>query len=162
MESTVSDHIEALKGLSIAQLRTRYRELFGEDHTTTHRQVLVRRIAWRVQSLAEGGLSERARRRALELAGDSDLRVLIPRAQALHPPRRSSKRDHRLPPAGTLLSRRYRDQTITVLVLEDGFEHEGEHYDSLSAVAAKVTGTRWNGFLFFGLARRKALRRGRS
>ncbi len=79
MENTLSETIDTLKGLSIGQLQMRYRQLFGEEHPTRHRDILVRRIAWRLQTLAEGGLSERARERAQELASDADIRVLIPR-----------------------------------------------------------------------------------
>jgi len=60
--------------------------------------------------------------------------------------------DRRLPMPGTVLTREYRGRTIAVTVLDEGFECEGKVYRSLSAVARAVTGTRWNGLLFFGLA----------
>ena len=60
-------------------------------------------------------------------------------------------RDPRLPAAGTLLKRSYGQQSVEVRVHEDGFEYNGKSYASLSAIALQVTGTRWNGFLFFGL-----------
>jgi hypothetical protein len=60
----------------------------------------------------------------------------------------------RIPAVGTLLRRIYRDQTVVVRVLPDGFEYEGQPYGSLSAVARAITGTRWNGLLFFGLTER--------
>ena len=63
----------------------------------------------------------------------------------------SPTRDPRLPPAGTVLQRVYRHHTIEVKVLLSGFEYAGEHYASLSSIAQRVTGTRWNGFHFFGL-----------
>src|SRR5581483_5839689 len=100
METTLSNNIDELQQLSMEQLRRRYRELFEEDHPTTHRNVLVRRIAWRLQSLAHGGLSDRARQRASELARDADLRVLIPRALKQSAARTSAhhaSRDPRLP-----------------------------------------------------------------
>jgi hypothetical protein len=161
METTLSDNVSELQQLSMEQLRRRYRELFEEDHPTTHRDVLVRRIAWRLQSLAHGGLSDRARQRAAELAREADLRVLIPRtlrqtarSSAQHASAQHARRDPRLPAAGTVVRREYAGRAVEVLVLEDGFEYDGIRYDSLSAIATKVTGTRWNGFLFFGLARR--------
>ena len=101
METALSEAINNLKTLGIERLRSEYRQLFGEDHPTRHRDILVRRIAWRRQTLAEGGLSERARARAEELASDADIRVLIPRRheRATGQRRGSALRDSRLPPA---------------------------------------------------------------
>ena len=65
--------------MTVGQLKDRYREVFGEDTRSNHKQFLFRRIAWRVQANAEGGLSERARRRALEIADDADLRIRAPK-----------------------------------------------------------------------------------
>jgi hypothetical protein len=157
METTIADNIENLKTLSIDQLRIRYRQLFGEEHTTRRRDVMMRRMAWRMQSLAEGGLSERARQRALELAADADIRILIPRGSRDGAGKRQSgsTRDGRLPTVGTVLRRRYQDRTIEVVTLDEGFQHDGVRYESLSAIASKVTGTRWNGFLFFQLTPRR-------
>jgi hypothetical protein len=61
--------------------------------------------------------------------------------------------DARLPMPGSLIVRKYKDQTLVVKVLDDGFEYEGRRFKSLSAIAGEVTGTRWNGFAFFGLDR---------
>ena len=63
-------------------------------------------------------------------------------------------RDPRHPSPGTILSRQYHGREIRVVVLDDGFEHDGQHYGSLSALARAVTGARWNGRLFFGLTKR--------
>ena len=71
--------IEALSRMTVGQLRQKYLEVFGEESRSNHKQFLFRRIAWRIQALAEGGLSERARRRALEIANDADLRIRAPR-----------------------------------------------------------------------------------
>ena len=157
--------LERLKRMTLAQLRERYQEVFGEECRSQHKQHLVRRIAWRLQALAQGDLSERARRRALEIANDADLKLQVPDAW-VHRNRitkedRPQRPDRRLPAPGTLLTRSYRDKTIVVKVLAEGFEYEGRHYRSLSAVARAATGTRWNGLLFFALAqRRKANRHG--
>ena len=158
--------IEQLNHLNLAQLRVRYREVFGEEARTGHRLHLVRRIAWRLQVQAQGDLSERARRRALEIAEDADLKTQVPahwKGRAPSLPRQSRKPDQsRIPPAGSLLQRVYQERTVVVQVLAEGFEHEGQHYASLSAVARAITGTRWNGLLFFGLTqRRKAQGHGR-
>jgi hypothetical protein len=123
---------------------------------------LVRRIAWRLQANAEGDLSERARHRAVEIADDRDLRLRAPK-EFVTPPesvspsfdRSRPPKDGRLPRPGSLLTRRVGDRQIVVKVLKEGFEYESRHYRSLSAIAREVTGTRWNGLLFFGLAERR-------
>ena len=71
----------------------------------------------------------------------------------LSPPQ--PQRDARLPASGSLLTRRLHDRQIVLKVLAEGFEFESRHYRSLSAIAREVTGTRWNGLLFFGLAERR-------
>ena len=144
----------------------RYQKVFGERTTTAHKQHLVRRIAWRLQVLAEGDLSERAHRRALKIADDRDLRVNVP-ASAMKLGRVAVKRkpiqpDLRRPLPGSVLSRAFRGQTIEVQVLEDGFEYQGQRYGSLSAVARAATGTRWNGLTFFGLGKRETAQRGKA
>jgi Protein of unknown function (DUF2924) len=150
--------IEALGRMQIGELRERYREVFGEQTATAHKQHLVRRIAWRLQVLAEGDLSERAHRRALKIADDRDLRVNVP-ASMMKLGRTAVKGkpmgpDPRRPLPGSVLSRSFRGQTIEVKVLEDGFEYQGRRHGSLSAVARAATGTRWNGLIFFGLGSR--------
>jgi len=158
MDEWIYTEIEQLRSLRIQELRARYREVFGEDSRTAHKPHLVRQIAWRLQMQAQGDLSERARRRALEIANDADLKTQVPPHWAGQEPntqtRRRGRRTGRIPAAGTLLRRVYRDRTVLVKILSDGFEYEGRRYKSLSAVARAATGTRWNGLLFFGLTQR--------
>ncbi len=85
MKSSFQRELAALEQLSSRDLRDRYEELFGEPPLSGHRQHLLKRIAWRLQALAEGGLSERARRRADELASDADVRLTAPRAARAKP-----------------------------------------------------------------------------
>ena len=73
------EEIEGLRHLTTAQLKERYRDVFGEASRSNHKQFLFRRVAWRIQANAWGGLSERARRRALEIADDADLRIRAPK-----------------------------------------------------------------------------------
>lgn len=158
----VRAEVEALGRMTAAQLRDRHRDLFGEPTKSGNRDYLVKRLAWRIQSLAEGGLSERARRRAEELARDADLRTTLPKppraavpgdgtSTVTLPVRPAETAHDRLPGPGTVLTRTYRGSRVSVTVLADGFEHDGTRYRSLSAVARAVTGTQWNGHLFFGL-----------
>ncbi len=79
MEIQVREQIEVLKRMTVRELRERYHEVFGEESRSNHKQFLFRRIAWRLQAAAEGGLSERARQRALEIANDADLRIRAPK-----------------------------------------------------------------------------------
>jgi hypothetical protein len=158
MNNNIRAQIDEVQHMTVGALREKYRAVFGEESRSNHKQFLIRRIAWRLQELAEGGLSERARQRALEIANDADLRIRAPKgfldeakgertvASKLHP-----SKDSRLPSIGTELTRKYKGQQIIVRILEDGFEYDGRRFRSLSAIATEVTGTRWNGFLFFGI-----------
>jgi hypothetical protein len=158
MNDVVYREIEQLPSMHIDQLRQRYREVFGGPSQSKHKQHLVRRIAWRLQVLAQGDLSERARQRALAIANDADLKVQVPSqwmaSQHPAPGHKRGPKDRRLPVIGTVLTRSYGDQTIVVKVLKEGFEYHGRRYRSLSAIAREATGTRWNGLLFFGLTKR--------
>ena len=166
MDISTKEQIAALDRSTTKQLQERFRELFGYETRSNHKQYLFRRVAWRLQALAEGDLSERARKRALEIADDADLRIRAPKGFFESDPEREATgravppNDDRLPITGTLLTREYQGETIVVKVLENGFEHGGNVYRSLSAVARHVTGTQWNGFGFFGLKASGRRRRG--
>jgi len=155
VELNIVNEVATLQHLSVGQLRQRFAELFGETTKASNRTWLVKRIAWRLQALAEGDLSERARRRAAELARDADLRLNPPQRKAnttTPPPEPISVPapvDHRLPPPGTILTRPYKGQLVQVQVLTDGFAYVGRVYASLSAVAKAITGSHTNGYLFF-------------
>jgi hypothetical protein len=156
----VAAALSALERLTVAELRGRFAELFGEATRASNRVWLVRRIAWRLQALAEGDLTARARQRAAELACDADLRLLPPRSAAPSPVTVSAPRraDSRIPCAGTLLTRRYKGVTLQVRVLERGFAYDGRVFASLSAVARAITSSHCNGLLFFRLTGRGARR----
>src|SRR5450759_4787364 len=79
MDSGTAREIEELRTGSISQVREKYREVFGEEPRSKHKAHLFRHLAWRLQALAEGGLSDRALRRAHEIANEADLRVRPPR-----------------------------------------------------------------------------------
>lgn len=153
----------ALERMTVGELQERYAQLTGEPARSRHRAYLVRRVLWRLQAKAEGGLSERALRRAEELANDADVRVTPPRAgtgaERRERPASDAVRvpvatDPRLPRPGTAITRKYKGRTITVNVLADGFEYAGEKHRSLSAVAKAISGQHVNGFRFFRLEAR--------
>ena len=157
MEQAIAEEMERLANMPVDQLRARYQEVYGEQASGSHKQHLVRRIGWRLQVLALGDLTERAQQRAREIARDADLKTQAPRAWPAGGSKvdRGARRDRRLPVAGSVLRRLYRERTVEVKVLADRFEYEGKRYESLSAVARAITGTRWNGLLFFGLTKRR-------
>ena len=155
MELNILHEVATLQRLTVGQLRQRFAELFGEATQASNRTWLIKRIAWRLQALAEGDLSQRARQRAAELARDADLRLNPPRSQTTPTPPPPepigvpTPVDPRLPPPGTLLTRPYKGQLVQVQVLTDGFAYAGTVYASLSAVAKAITGSHCNGYWFF-------------
>jgi hypothetical protein len=158
MRINIEREVAALRVMSVGQLCERHAELFGEASRTRHKAYLIRRIAWRLQANAEGDLSERARRRAEELADDAEVRVTPPRGfdHRLRPGGASATQtiastDCRLPAPGTAIVRKYKGQTLRVLVLPNGLEFDGDRYNSLSAVAKAITGSHCNGYRFFRL-----------
>jgi len=161
MHLNVGKELAALRRKTVNELRARYAETFGEVTNARHKDWLVKRIIWRLQSLDEGDLSERAKRRAAELANDADLRRRPPKSPPPAPnatTRATTSRlrttdDGRVPLPGSKIVRVYKGQTLEVNVLPAGFEFEGEVYKSLSAVAKKITGSHLNGYLFFRLTK---------
>ena len=167
--SKLRAEIEGLRHLTTGQLKEKYREVFGEESRSNHKQFLVRRNAWRIQANALGGVSERARQRALEIADDADLRIRAPKnflRTAVDQMRTAEARvdpglDPRLPLPGTPLIRRYRGKDVVVHVRNDGsFECDGRISSSLSAAVTQATGTRWNGFTFYSLGHRPGVKHG--
>jgi hypothetical protein len=161
MSVNVAKEVGALRKLTMRELRARYAESFGETTNANNKAWLLKRIVWRLQANAEGDLTERARRRAAELANDADLRLAPPKPK--EPPEERTRtvaiplnRGERLPPAGSVITREYKGETLRITVLADGFEFEGERYKSLSAVAKVITGQHMNGFLFFRLTKEVA------
>jgi hypothetical protein len=157
---SVLAEIQQLRGLTVGQLREKWRELYGEDARSRNKDFLFRRLAWRIQELAYGGLSERARTRALELAAGSSIRLRPPRG--FDPAALAStgggmlktKRDPRLPRPGTVITRTYHGRELRLTVRDADFELDGRLYGSLSEAARVVTGQRWNGPLFWRLSKR--------
>jgi Protein of unknown function (DUF2924) len=137
----VLGRLAALRTASAAELRDQWRALFGREPPPFNRPYLVSRLSYRVQELALGGLRPETRARLEALGEQLDGgNVVLRRTRA----------DGR-PLPGTRLVREYDGVQHVVTVRTDGFEFEGRPYRSLSAVARHITGTRWNGWTFFGL-----------
>jgi len=144
----VANQLAALSTMNLEELREKYREVFGESTTARHKGYLRKKVAWQIQALVEGGLSQRALDRIDELA------LLSPQWRKLNgwdAQDGTPRRDPRLPAPETIIRRVFNGTEHQVTVLENGFEYQGEHFRSLSRVARAITGTNWNGFLFFNL-----------
>jgi hypothetical protein len=138
MTDTVLAQIAALKGKSAAELRDLWRELFSQEAPVLGRRYLEDRLAFKVQELRYGGLSDRSRRKLDALTDQFE-------------PKAARRRDPGRPIVGTQLRRQWQGVEHVVSVREHDFEYEGRPYKSLSAIARSITSTRWNGWLFFGL-----------
>ncbi len=151
-----------LETMTIGALAEKYRALYGEPTRSRNKDYLKKRLRWRLQAEVDGGLSEGAVA-TIHALGDKLPERWRMRAQAHAmpggtlapppPPQPLEPRDPRIPPVGTVVSRVFDGKRHEVTVAADGFEYEGTTYKTLSAIALHITGTRWNGFLFFNLKR---------
>jgi hypothetical protein len=146
----VTDNVLArlaeLKTMEIVALKAMWRDLFVAEPPPYNRKFLESRLAYRIQELAYGGLKPETLKRLAELAAELELRG-------------SRARSGNMPVAGTRLLREWQGVQHMATVLADGFEYQGRPYKSLSAIARTITGTRWNGWLFFGLRSQKGAAR---
>ena len=136
-EQNVIRQIEELNRISMAELRKKWQDVFGTDSKRFGRTYLIRRLAYRIQELIYGGISQESRRRAKNISETE--------AQAI------KKRECSDLQVGTRLVREWHGQKYEVIVKEDGFLSDGKIYRSLSAVARKITGRHCGGRRFFGL-----------
>lgn len=149
MAESLRTRIAKLQTMTTAQLRDEWRRVIGGEPRSNNRRFLYKRVAWAVQAKEYGGLSARAQARLEELLPFAEMWMPIGRRGLADPPPATPAPS--LTP-GSILTRSYKGRTVAALVRPDGrFEHDGEIYESLSAVAKAVTGSHWNGNLFFGL-----------
>ena len=137
--------LAALKAMSVNELKAEWQALFDAPAPNNSRNFLEGRLAYRIQELTYGG-PDKQTRRLLDLLADEVEGTLTRKAQIADP---------RNPVVGTKLIREWDGIAHTVTVLREGFDWDGRRYKSLSAVARAITGTRWNGYRFFGLRERK-------
>jgi hypothetical protein len=139
--------ITQLSKLNFSELQARWRSLFGSEPPAYHRRFLVKRLAYRIQELAYGGLPDATRAQMADILQDAGLDE-----QASIPGRgRTQKRPNDLPLAGTRLVREWNGRRYEVTVASGGFVFEERRYRSLTAITKAITGTHWNGRAFFGL-----------
>jgi hypothetical protein len=140
MSNSVLSQIAALKTMPVADLKGRWRELFDAEPPPYNRRFLESRLAYRIQELAYGGLKPETLERLAALAQQLDGK----------PTKRARSAQNR-PITGTRLVREWQGIEHSVVVRDEGYEYQGRPYKSLSAIARLITGTRWNGWTFFGL-----------
>jgi Protein of unknown function (DUF2924) len=155
--------LDRLARMPPKELQRLHRRILGCDVPSGNCEQTRRKIAWRLQEDKEGGLPESARQHALAIARQSGLRIRArvttgDGAPVEHATVTGLVSDHdaRIPMPGSVIVKDYRGRAIVVHVLDDGFECDGRRFASLSAIAKETTGTKWNGFLFFGLVKRRA------
>jgi hypothetical protein len=164
--------LAALETMNVPALAEKFRELYGEPTRSRNRAYLKKRLAWRIEANFQGDLSQGAIARIQQLgdqlperwqmrlgqpasepaaAGDAATKLDAALSTATTEPR-----DPRVPPVGTVVRRVFDGKTHEVTVRAEGFEYEGRQYKTLSAIANQIAGSRWNGFLFFGLKKPSA------
>jgi hypothetical protein len=153
--------LSELESMTSAQLAAKWRAGYGEPTRSRNKDYLRKRLAWRIQELAEGGLPDRTLTQIVALGDQLPERWRMRQATPVAtlpaaPP--LVERDPRLPPVGTVLTRVYEGASHSITLRDDGFEYAGEVFRTLSAVARKITGTPWNGFVFFGLKNTGAIK----
>jgi hypothetical protein len=140
MTDAVLAQLAALNAAPISTLKQKWRDLFETEPPPYNRRFLEHRLAYRIQELAYGGLKPETVKRLIALGEQLDGNIKVRKARA-----------QTLPIAGTRLIREWQGIEHCVTVRDDGFEYQGRPYKSLSAIARAITGTRWNGWVFFGL-----------
>jgi len=153
---SVVEQVAALDKSPTDELIEEYRRLHDKAPRTRNRAWLIRKVAWAIQAEAFGGLSDKAKVRLEELI--AQIGPPLGAADRTITTGRPRKPEPNGPPVGTTLTRVWHGQQVVVHVRDNGFEYDGVLYRSLTAVAERVTGSHWNGRLFFGLVdrRRKA------
>jgi hypothetical protein len=141
MNDSVLAQLAALPEKTPAELKQLWRDLYDREPPSGNKPFLVKRLAYRIQELAYGGLSARAEAKLAVLIEEEDRRV-----KGLPSLRKGDR-----PITGTRLIRQWQGVEHCVTVLDNGFEYQGARYRSLSAIARAIAGTRWNGWVFFGL-----------
>ena len=149
MTTAILAQVAALPTMPTPRLKAMWRELTGTEPPPHNRTFLVKRLAYRIQELAFGGLPAQAERRLDDLIDE------------LEGKKKPKPKNMTAPVAGTKLIREWQGVLHEVTDLADGFEWQGRRFKSLSAVARAITGTRWNGPLFFGLRKHGKLEDGR-
>ncbi len=144
--SELDRKLAELPSMSPAQLRALWRECWRRPAPEFGPDLLRRGIAWKFQSRVHGDLPNGIGR-SMDLSAERLRRGegLVGRVASLR--------------AGSRLVREWGGKTHHVIVLDDGFEHDGRRYSSLTQIASAITGVHWSGPVFFGVKKRSAAKR---
>lgn len=140
-DGQVLARLAALKDMTVRELKAEWAKLFSSEAPNNSRPFLEQRLAYRIQELTWGGPSKPVRQLLDALADEVEGKKV----------RQSVISDPRNPVIGTRLVREWDGAEHVITVMKDGFNWQGRRYKSLSAIARDITGTRWNGYRFFGL-----------
>ena len=154
--TSMLSQIGALQRKSVADLQNEWLKLYGEPTRSRNRQFLFRRLAWRIQELQYGGLSDAAKKHIDKLAPEFTRARTPAVASTALPDEHRPRRDPRTPSPGTLITKAYKGRELRVVVRDDGLELDGTMYATATALAKSVTGSKSiNGNLFLGITKRK-------
>jgi len=157
MKEHISEQLQTLKSASILKVQERYKELFkASEAPCANKPYLIKKITYRLQEMADGGLSDETKTQIIELIEKYDpINNKALRPQVVSAGKNVVSipfmRDKRLPIPGTVIQKKYKGQDYHVKVLDKGFEYKDKYYKSLSSIAFEITGAHWNGFSFLGL-----------
>ena len=140
MAKNVVAQVAELNRMGMPQLKERWKALFDTGAPVRNRAHMVKRLAYRIQELAYGGLPEQTVAQLREIADERE---------------KASNRRRNGPLPGTRFVREWNGERYEVTVTRDGYEYRGRPFKSLSAIAREITGTRWNGPAFFGLRKQE-------
>jgi hypothetical protein len=140
MAKNVVAQVAELNRMGMPQLKERWKALFDTEAPARNRAHMVKRLAYRIQELAYGGLPEQTVAQLREIADEHE---------------KASNRRRNGPVPGTRFVREWNGERYEVTVTRDGYEYRGRPFKSLSAIAREITGTRWNGPLFFGIRKQE-------
>ena len=140
----IARQIRELKDKSFTELKQLWRDYYRTEPPPYRRGFMAHALAYRIQELTYGGLSAQA---------ENHLNALLSEAKGKKTKRRVAPA--KLPVAGTRLVREWKGERYEVIIMENGFEYAGRKWNSLTAIAREITGTHWNGPVFFGLRRER-------
>lgn len=150
--NSVLRQLAALEKMTAEELKEKWRDLYGGEPPRFKKSFIQKRLAYRIQELFYGGISTQAQQKLTEAAGNDPLCTFGKKNAAMM---NTFRKTGRIAP-GTRFVREWNDKRYEVIAREKGFEYKGKIYRSLSAIATEITGTRWNGRMFFGLKKRSS------
>lgn len=131
--------LSAMQTMDMEALKAMWKDLYDIPPPKSNRTFLIRRLSYRIQEIAYGGLTAETKTKIRKMKRDPNAGM--------------TERSRELPPPGTMITREYQGVEHRVTVLGNGFEYQGRRYSNLSVIARVITGTRWSGPVFFGLKR---------